>query len=201
MHSAEADLLERLRARDESAFEELVRHHHALLLGVARSIIRDAEAEEVCQDAWISAYKAIGRFEGRSSLRTWLTRIVINEARMRLRRGGRELSLDALPEGAEPFEGRFATDGHWSHAPLGWRFDGPEELLSEEDLRRCMEKTMGILPANQRLVLEMRDIQGMELEEICNSLELGASNVRVLLHRARTRLFQMIDTYTETGTC
>lgn len=201
MRSAEAALLERLRAGEEAAFAELVRSHHPLLLGVARSIIRDAEAEEVCQDAWIAAYKAIGNFEGRSSLRTWLTRIVINEARMRLRRAGRELSLDALPEGADPFAGRFAEDGHWSRAPLAWRFDGPEELLSEEDLRRCIEKTMGSIPTNQRLVLEMRDIQGMELEEICNSLELGASNVRVLLHRARARLFQMIDIYSETGTC
>lgn len=192
----------RLKKGDRAAYTEAVTYHHPLLLGVARGMLRDAsEAEDACQDAWIAAMRGITAFEGRSSLRTWLTRIVINEVKMRLRRGGRELSLDAMGEPDQAFEDRFREDGHWSAPPFAWRFDGPEELLSEEQLRHCFEQTMATLPEGQRTVLEMRDMRGIAFEEICNTLELGASNVRVLLHRARTRLFQMVDHYTETGQC
>ena len=201
MDSSEQQLLPRLQAGDRAACAELVRRYHGLLLGVARSMLRDGDAEDACQDAWIAAMKAIGSFEGRSSLRTWLTRIVINEAKMRLRRQGRELSLDAMSEEAHPLEARFLGDGHWGSPPHAWSFSGPEELLSEADLRNCLDHTLTALPTNQRVVLEMRDMHGMELAEICNSLGLSASNVRVLLHRARARVFQMVDHYAETGLC
>ena len=199
--AADADLLSRLRAGDRSAATELVKRYHPRLLSVARSLLRNSgDAEDALQEAWISALRAIDGFDGRCSLLTWLTRIVINSAKMRLRRQGRELSLEELQD-PDQSGFQFSSDGHWQSSPIAWHFSGPEELLCEQDLQRCLDHTLLDMPENQRVVLTMRDIQGMELDEICNSLEIGASNVRVLLHRARTRVYRMIDRYTETGLC
>ena len=200
--ATETELLERLRAGDGSAFAEAVRLYNGAMLRAARALLGDHDAaEDACQDAWLSAMRGITSFEERSSLRTWLTRIVINEAKMRLRRSGRETSIEVIGTDADPFAGRFADDGHWSIAPLSWRFHGPEDLLSEADLRRCIENTLEKLPANQRMVIEMCDLEGMSPQEVCNALGVGASNLRVLLHRARSRMFGMIEHYSETGKC
>ena len=194
-------LLPRLRAGDEESFRALVARYHGSLLNVARSLLREGEAEEAVQEAWISAYRHIARFEGRSSLRTWLTRIVINEAKMRLRKAGREIILDLTSAEPEPLADRFDDTGHWAAVPQQWDAQSPEQLLEKRDLIDCLRRTMARLPTNQRLVLELRDLQGEELEAICNMLAISASNVRVLLHRARTRLFGTVDHYQETGEC
>jgi RNA polymerase sigma-70 factor (ECF subfamily) len=194
-------LLPRLRSGDAESFSQLVVRYHGSLLSVARSLLRDGEAEEAVQEAWVAAYRHIGRFEGRSSVRTWLTRIVINEAKMRLRRNGREIILDLASADADPLAERFDDTGHWAPGPQEWTAQSPEALLEERDLLDCLQRTMGKLPTNQRLVLELRDLQGEELDTICNMLEISASNVRVLLHRARAQLFGTVDHYQETGEC
>ena len=197
----EAALLARLRSGDEAAFAALVRLHHRALLAVARSLLPGGEAEEVVQEGWLNAYRALPTFEGRSALRTWLTRIVINQAQMRLRRAGRELSLETFATEADPYADRFADDGHWQSGPVEWGYHSPEALLEERDLADCLQRQLDNLSANQRLVVELRDLQGLEIDAICNALALTASNVRVLLHRARAILFRHIEHYRETGEC
>jgi RNA polymerase sigma-70 factor (ECF subfamily) len=194
-------LLPLLRSGDTDSFQQVVTRYHGALLGVARALLRDGEAEEAVQEAWIAAYRNINRFEGRSSLRTWLTRIVINEAKMRLRRNGREMLLNVRELDAEPLADRFDAGGHWIAGPQQWDAQSPEALLEERDLLDCLQRTLARLPTNQRLVLQLRDFQGEELESICNMLEISASNVRVLLHRARTLVFGVVDHYQETGEC
>ena len=154
----EAALLSRLRSGDDEVFAALVREHHRALLAVARSLLPGGEAEEVVQEAWLNAYRALPNFEGRSALRTWLTRIVINQAQMRLRRAGRELSLEDLATEADPYADRFAEDGHWQTPPSEWGYHSPEALLEERDLADCLQRQLDNLSANQRLVVELRDL-------------------------------------------
>lgn len=193
--------LQRLRDGDRSAFEALVRQHHGALLAVARSFLGSGEAEEAVQDAWISAHRNIANFEGRAALKTWLTRIVINECKMRLRKAGREINLDISSDEQDALVDRFKDDGHWRRPPVAWEFSTPEQMLEEQDLQRCLKHHLKAMPDNQRLVLELRDIQGHDFDDICNMLEISASNARVLLHRARTALFAMVEHYQETGEC
>lgn len=187
-------------------FARLVREHHRALIGIATPIVGPSEAEEVVQNAWLKAHRAIGQFEGRAQIRTWLGRIVINEARMQLRKRRREsLFSDWLPAEDET-EGdimaeRFSPNGHWNTPPMQWNLDTPETLLLREDLAECLQKLLDTLPASQRAVLELRDTLELSFEEICNELSISASNAKVLLHRARLKLFRLVDHYEETGEC
>tara|TARA_B100000676_G_scaffold250363_1_gene254887 strand:- start:1177 stop:1788 length:612 start_codon:yes stop_codon:yes gene_type:complete len=192
--------IERLRQGDRAAFGQLVKTHHNMLLATARTLLNPADAEEAVQDAWIAAHRAIAKFEGRSQLRTWLTRIVINQAKMMLRKRGREIQFDPTDD-PDALAYRFHNDGHWQQPPQHWELSSPDNLLTREELRRCMEKHLHFMSDSQRLVLELRDLQGLPAEDVCNMLELSASNVRVLLHRARARLFEMVDHFQETGEC
>lgn len=199
--SGDAALLQRLRAGEADAFEQLVKTHHGAMLRIAKAIIGPAQAEEAVQDAWLAAIRNLATFAGRSSLKTWLVSIVRNEAISRLRKQKFEVSLGP-DDGGQPFgEGRFDHTGHWSPPPTAWHDDSPEALLSHEDFRRCLEKTLAKLPDQQRSVLILRDQEEMPLEEICNLLSITASNVRVLIHRARVRLYKMIEHFEETGKC
>lgn len=193
--------LEKLRNGDQQAFTQLVTLYHNRLLATARAMLGSADAEDAVQNAWIAAHRALPKFEGRSKLSTWLTRIVINEARMRMRRGGREINLDMDDEGRDALAHRFRENGHWQQPPTQWGIASPDELLTSDELAECLRKTLEVLPEKQRLVLELRDMQGQDFDAICNSLEISPSNVRVLLHRARTRLFALVDHFQETGEC
>ncbi len=194
----------RLRSGEPDAFAELVRKHQRALLAVACTLLPKPEAEEAVQEAWISAYRALPAFEGRSSIKTWLTRIVINQAKMRLRKNRKapisESSLHA-PLDDMPLADRFSGAGHWTEPPSNWGFDRPEDLLQEQELRECLDKTLLSLPQAQRLAVELRDLQGHSLEDICNLLDVSASNVRVLLHRGRAKLFLHVERFEETGEC
>lgn len=186
----------------ESEFARLVRDHHRALIALAVPVVGASEAEEVVQNAWVKAYQSIGRFEGRSKIRTWLSRIVINEAKMQLRSRRREvLQSDCDDRGDDAMADRFDAGGHWAQPPQAWSGDAPEALLSSETLRDCLGALFARMPDNQRIVLELRDSDGMPFDEICNSLAISASNARVLLHRARAQLFQLVDHYQETGEC
>ncbi len=199
----DAALLARLRSGEQAAFEELVRQHHGAMKRAAAAIIGDAQAEEVVQEAWLAAIRNLSDFEGRSTLKTWLFSILINEARGRLRKAKREVRMEdygASDEGLLDPD-RFLADGHWAHEPMLWHDQSPEALLSHDDFRRCLEKVLDMLPQIQRNVLTLREYQGLEVEQICNILSISASNSRVLLHRARARVYAMVDQFEETGTC
>ncbi|MDZ7685380.1 MAG: sigma-70 family RNA polymerase sigma factor [Gammaproteobacteria bacterium] len=195
-------MISALIAREESAFYYAIKTFQPSMRSLARSIAGEKIADEVVQEAWLSAMGAIGRFEGRSALKTWLLRIVANEAKTRLRKENRTVSLEALSGDEDPFERRFAGDGSW--APDGrpgvWE-DSPDEMLSTRELADCMERTLARLPDMQSATLRLREQQGYSLHEICNILEVSESNVRVLLHRARTRLFETVEHFQATGEC
>ena len=202
MAAADADLLARLRNGEEQAFRELVDTYQGAMRAVAYAIVGASGADEVVQDAWLAVVRHLDGFQERSSLKTWLLTITANTAKTRLRQVRREVSLDDLPAPHGSIDdSRFAADGHWSSAPLAWHEDSPEALLAEDELRECLEKTLLSLSEMQRSVLLLRERQGLELEEICNLLELSLSNVRVLLHRGRLKLFATLEHFEETGQC
>ncbi len=189
-----------LQRGDEVAFAGAVRLHHRALLAVASAIVGADDAEEAVQNSWIKAHAALGQFEGRSTLRTWLTRIVINECRMLLRGRRPTISLDEATVG-HPLADRFTANGHWNKPPIPWHEDTPDGLLMEQELEQCLQRLLATMPEQQRAVLELRDSGGLEFAEICNELTVSASNARVLLHRARSQLFKLVDQYQETGEC
>lgn len=195
--------LDALRQGNQDAFASLVKDHHPALVAVACAIVGAGDAEEIVQNSWLKAYQAIASFEGRSQVRTWLTRIVINEARMQLRKVKREQLFSEYQsnESDDCLADRFRADGHWDKAPARWDLDSPEDLLITAALADCLEKLLAAMPANQRAVLELRDSGGIPFEDICNELSMSASNVRVTLHRARTQLFKLVDQFQETGEC
>ncbi len=197
--------IDALRRGDRAAFTRLVQRYHRPMLVIARAIVGDVWAEEVLQEAWVSINRALPRFEGRSSLQTWLYTIVRNEARTRLSKESRYVSLESTigshEDTIESLNMQFKKDGHWQNSPANWHTDSPLQLLEQTQLRQCIDRTLSTLSADQCAVFTMRDLQQMDLQEICNILELSSSNVRVLLHRARLSLMQVIDRYQETGTC
>lgn len=202
MPADDSELLSRLLAGDQQAFRTLVANYQGAMRAVAITIVGAAHADEVVQDAWLAAVRNLDGFQGRSSLKTWLLTITANTAKSRLRKVRRDVSLDDLPAPHGSLdETRFAADGHWSPAPLAWHEDSPEALLAEDELRQCLEKTLLSLSELQRSVLLLRERQGLELEEICNLLEVSLSNVRVLLHRARLKVFATVEHFEETGEC
>lgn len=192
----EQAIVDRLRAGDEAAFGELVRRHHRSMVHFAETFVPSrAVAEEVAQDAWIGVIKGIDRFEGRSSLSTWIFRIVANIARTRGERERRTMTTVTLAEevaDASPSVpvGRFAGPagrGVWSDPPAPWSELPDERLLARSTFDRVAHIAGG-LPENQRRVFVLRDIEGMTAAEVCGLLELSEVNQRVLLHRARSRV-------------
>lgn len=202
MPADDSELLSRLLAGDQQAFRTLVATYQGAMRAVAIAIVGAAHADEVVQDAWLAAVRNLDGFQGRSSLKTWLLTITANTAKSRLRKVRRDVSLDDLPAPHGSLDdSRFAADGHWSPAPLAWHEDSPEALLAEDELRECLEKTLLSLSELQRSVLLLRERQGLELDEICNLLEVSLSNARVLLHRARLKVFATVEHFEETGEC
>jgi len=177
----DGDLLKRLLSGEQQAFRELVIAYQSAMRAVAYAIVGSRHADEVVQDAWLSVVRNLAGFEGRSSLKTWLLTITANAAKNRYKQNRREVLLDDLPSPHGPIgDDRFSSDGHWLLAPLAWHQDSPEALLTEDELRECLERTLISLPQLQSSVLVLRERQGLELEEICNLLELSLSNVRSL---------------------
>ena len=198
----DADLLKRLLNGEQQAFRELVTTYQGAMRAVAYAIVGNRHADEIVQDAWLSVVRNLSGFEGRSSLKTWLLTITANAAKQRYKQNRREVLLDDLPSphGTVDDE-RFSSDGHWLLAPYSWHQDSPDALLSEDELRECLEQTLLSLPQLQSSVLVLRERQGLELEEICNILEISLSNVRGLIHRARLKVFATVEHFEETGEC
>jgi RNA polymerase sigma-70 factor, ECF subfamily len=203
MSVAESRELDALRSGDEEAFLALVRRHQTAMVRVAQIYVSRRDiAEEVVQEAWLGVLRGLDRFEGRSSLKTWLFRIVTNLAKTRAVREGRTIPFSALrspesvPEPAvEPERFRRPDDprwpGHWSSKPTEW----PEQqLLGGETLERIQD-AIEALPDSQRAVITLRDVEGWSAQEVCNALELSETNQRVLLHRARSKVRSALERY------
>jgi RNA polymerase sigma-70 factor (ECF subfamily) len=201
-YPADSALLTRLRAGEQRAFRELVSTYQGGMRAVAYAIVGSRHADEAVQDAWLAVVRHLHGFQGRSSLKTWLLTITANTAKARLKQNRREVLLDDLPgpHGSVGDE-RFAADGHWLSAPFTWHEDSPDALLAEAELRECLEKTLSSLSQLQNSVLLLRERQGLELQDICNLLDISLSNVRVLLHRARLKVFATLEHFEETGQC
>ncbi|WP_191833037.1 RNA polymerase sigma factor [Pseudomonas fluorescens] len=202
MGEEQGRLLERLLAGEQSAFKELVDTYQGAMRAVAYAIVGSRNADEVVQDAWLAVVRNLAGFQQRSSLKTWLLTITANTAKNRYKQNRREVLLDDLPAPHGTIgDERFAGDGHWLLAPSAWHEDSPEALLSEDELRECLEHTLLSLSELQGSVLVLRERQGLELEQICNLLDISLSNVRVLLHRARLKVFATLEHFEETGQC
>lgn len=182
-------LLARLRAGDERAFESFVAGHDGTLRRLARTFVRTpAAADEVVQETWLAMLRGLKDFEERSSLRTWLYRILVNRARTRARREARNVPFSALETEDSPlFEPGFGPDGRWVSAPVRLDADPESNLLSRELREHLVEAVDELAPA-QRTVITLRDIVGLPAEEVCEMLEVTDGNQRVLLHRARAQV-------------
>jgi len=193
----DAMLISRLLKGEQVAYTYVVEQYHNNLLQVARSIVGMSVAEEVVQDAWIAAFKALSKFEQRSSLKTWLIRIVSNCAKTRLRQENRTINFSEIGGHDEsPMDpAYFNSRGHWQKEVNSWEHATPEAMLANEQLKSCIDRAISDLPANQRSVMTLRDMQALEMQEICKILDISESNARVLLHRARNSVRESIDNY------
>jgi RNA polymerase sigma-70 factor, ECF subfamily len=199
--AADTALVARLREGDERAFEDAVEILYPAMIATARVYVRSpAVAEDVVQDAWLGIIRGLDRFEGRSSLRTWVLQIVANIARTRAVREARTMPFSSLePEewAVEPSRFRGPDNpypGHWLSYPKGWETLPEHELLSSETLE-VVQEAIDELPAPQRAVITLRDVIGCTPEEVCEALGISDGNHRVLLHRARARVRARLEVY------
>lgn len=201
-------LVERLRAGDEVAFMMLVEQHQAAMLRIARMYVRSRSvAEDVVQEAWLGVVKGIDGFQGRSSLRTWIYRIVANIAKSRGAAEGRVVPFSSLAgddetnAGVEPswFQGANGrAPGRWTSFPEDWHGIPEDRLLAHETLAR-IGRAIDALPPMQAEVIRLRDVLGWSSDEVRNALDLSETNQRVLLHRARTRVRRELDDFLRAG--
>jgi RNA polymerase sigma-70 factor (ECF subfamily) len=206
----ESALLDALRRGDEDAFARLVGEHHASLRRVARLYVANPSvADEVVQDTWLGVIQGIWAFEGRSSLKTWIFRILVNRARTRAVRESRSAPLTGTlstesgagpepsvsPEHSLPGNDSH-TSGHWARPPLD-PSSSPERSLLTKELRERLGTVIDALPSNLRIVLWLRDVEGWSSDEVCNALAIQETNQRVLLHRARSRARAALEPYLE----
>ena len=192
----EASLLRRVRSGDEAAFAELVEMYHPAMIRLALLHVRSrAVAEEVAQDAWLGLLRGIHRFEGRSSLRTWLFRIVINRA---ISTGLRErVQVPVRDDELEMSDGRFSQDGWWITPPTHWADEVLDRMVTPALIARARE-VIAQLPPLQRNVVTLRDVDGLTSAEVCEILDITEGNQRVLLHRARSRIRALLEQEVDT---
>jgi RNA polymerase sigma-70 factor (ECF subfamily) len=201
----EAAMVNALLQGDERAFEWLVQQHHTTLVRLALRYVHDpAVAEDVAQETWLHVLKGLPRFQFRSSLKTWMSQILMNRARTRARRDRRSLPfadtwLATLAEGeAAVDQDRFVPSDsstnadRWASAPRPF---APEERVLAEETRSVVQGAIADLPVAQREVITLRDIEGQSAVEVCNTLGLTETNQRVLLHRARSRVRAALEQY------
>ena len=200
----ERTLLDALRRGDEAAFSSLITAYHAPLRRLALSYVRNpAVADEVVQETWIGVIRGIERFEGRSSLKTWIFRILTNTAKTRAVREGRTVPLSSLQLGDDDpavDPDRFLDEqharwpGHWASPPSRWD-ELPEEHLFGRETLGALQAAIELLPEQQRRVIVLRDVEGWAADEVCELLGLTDANQRVLLHRARSQVRRALEDY------
>jgi RNA polymerase sigma-70 factor (ECF subfamily) len=195
----DAELVEALRAGDETAFRSVVAEYNPVLIRVARGYVpSQAVAEEVAQETWLGVLNGLDRFEGRSSFKTWLFRILVNRARTRGTSERRTVPFDADDEGPVVPADRFEPSTHpmvpvhWATPPAAWGGD-PTERIAAANTRQALGAAIDALPPAQREVVTLRDVHGWSAAEVCNALDLTETNQRVLLHRARAKLRVALD--------
>jgi RNA polymerase sigma-70 factor (ECF subfamily) len=186
----DADLLDRLRAGDEEAFMVLVGQFHQPMLRLARSMVStQALAEETVQDTWMGVVRGIDRFEGRSSLKTWLFRILANRARSAGSREPTDVPLESL-HSVDP--ARFDSQGQWADPVDRWPEDS-DARLDASAWSPILKAALDELPPRQREVVLLRDVEGLTGDEVCSVLRLSSGNQRILLHRGRARLRESLE--------
>jgi RNA polymerase sigma-70 factor (ECF subfamily) len=206
---AEDTLLARLRRGDEGAFDELVTQQHGTLIRMAMGYVADREvAEEVVQDTWMAVIESLNRFEGRSSLRTWVCGILIHKAKDRGVREKRHTTFsdfesydDDNDEAVDPsrFQQTGEWAGHWAIPPQPWDDRTPEKLLASQQAVNAMQRAIDGLPVTLKAVLILRDVEGVDAKEVCELLNITETNLYVRLHRARERVRAAVETYLEGG--
>jgi RNA polymerase sigma-70 factor (ECF subfamily) len=197
--AGERELVHALQRGEEGAFEALVEEHEALMLRVASMYVRgNAVAQEVVQDTWVSVLKGIATFEGRSSLKTWIFRILVNSAKTRGMRERRSVPFSALSSEDSGDPERFLDSSLWH--------EGAEDLPAHPEQRVIARETIGAavraidrLPDAQRQVIAMRDLQGCSSDEVCSVLGISGGNQRVQLHRARAKVKRELERYFSTA--
>jgi RNA polymerase sigma-70 factor (ECF subfamily) len=197
-----------LRAGDEAAFASLVDQHGGALQRLALNYVRDRSvAQEVVQETWLGLLQSLERFEGRSSLKTWIFHILVNCARSRARKESRSVPFSSLGEtfadSGEPAvdPSRFQQHGarwagHWASPPGAWH-QSPESSAISNETRACVRDAIAGLKDTQRTVITLRDVEGFSSEEVCNLLQISDTNQRVLLHRARASVRRALEAYFE----
>src|SRR3954452_22373373 len=203
---ADEELVARAQDGDEAAFSALVRRHSPALLRLARMYTpSQAVAEEVVQETWLGVLRGLERFEGRSSFKTWLFRILVNRAKTRGVREHRSIPFASVGAG-DGIEGeadgdgptvdpsRFTSEGAWTSAPADWR-DDPEASLNSAEALRIARAAIDELPERQKIVITLRDLEGLSSDEVRNVLDLTETNQRVLLHRARAKVRKALEDY------
>ena len=202
----ELDLIQALRNGDEAAFSTLIERYHSRLLRLARAFVSsEAVAEEVVQETWLGVLEGIDGFEGRSSLRTWIFRILTNRAKTRGQRENRYVpfsdATNQTEEESDPthepewFHASGHLNGHWAIPPSTWDENTPERLLLSKESLELIEKTVQRLPDAQRQIIVLHDLEGIDSEEICKGLNISPTNQRVLLHRARSKVRTVLNQY------
>lgn len=199
------ELVIALREGDQRAFQQLVERSDPMLKRVARSFVdSDAVAEEIVQETWLAVLGGIRRFQGRSALTTWIYSILINQAKTHSSRERRATPFSSVgpadAEGPAVDPDRFQKDddawpGHWATPPRPWQ--KPERRLLSLEAREHLRAALDDLPARQRVVVSLRDVEGLTADEVCGMLEVSTENQRVLLHRGRSRLRSILEEYVE----
>jgi len=200
MYSDDIALVQRINRGDQSALRLLMKQHGGAMIAAATTLCPHA-VDDIVQEAWIAAVQALKSFEHRSSLKTWLVRITINKAYSHLRAHKREVSLDGLAPSQDPLQHAFDDTDHWATPWEDWSDDSPDKLLEAHVLKECLEKHLAKLPQGQRTVITLMDMMDLKSDEVCNQLQISASNLRVLLHRARVTIHAMVSHYEATGEC
>ncbi|CAN5813773.1 sigma-70 family RNA polymerase sigma factor [soil metagenome] len=206
MQPTEDELLARLRAGDETAFSMVVERHHTAMLRLARTFVPDEQAaEDVVQETWAAVVQGLASFEGRSSFRTWLYRILVNRAKTRGVKDARTVPFSVLAqresgvveEAVDP--ARFSQEppgwlDHWTEEPRRWALSAEDYILMAEVQERVRISIMGLPPA-QRVVIALRDVEGWPASDVAELLDISDGNMRVLLHRARARVRRALEEY------
>ena len=189
-------LLAALRGGDEAAFTGVVRSLQPILRRLARSYVRrEALVDEVLQDTWLAVLRGLGGFEGSSTFKTWVCRILINRAQTAGARDARSTPMSSLGAGdqaAAVDPERFREGGRWARPPAPWEDEDPARIASRNEILTVLGAALDELPERQRVVVLLRDVQGWTAEEVCNALDLAETNQRVLLHRGRARLREVL---------
>jgi RNA polymerase sigma-70 factor (ECF subfamily) len=195
----DTELLQRLLDGDEKAFVEIVTRYHESLVRVARYYVgSEASAEDVAQETWIAVLRGVDRFEGRSSFKTWLFRILVNRARTAGVKEHRVIAVDPQMSDISVSPSRFDQGGHWSDPPAPFT-DAIEDGIVNEPLVRLVHESIARLPDAARAVVTLRDVQGLSTTEVAELLGITEANVRVILHRSRARIRSEVEAKMQVG--